>query len=141
MAMTMWAHDRLYLSVLSGLAPTDAEWDHWITMSIERVGRDQRVVVESHNSGPNAKQRKALADAMKNEDVRVAVLTESTVVRGIVTALAWLGVPQRAFPMNGHSQAANYLELSVIELERALEELPRLRLEAGVVELRRASSG
>jgi hypothetical protein len=141
MAMTMWGHDRLYLSVLHGAAPTDPEWDRWITMSLARVGLDQRVIVESHNGGPNAKQRKSLADAMRSEDVRVAVLTGSTVVRGIVTALAWLGIPLRAFPMDAHRQAAKYLELTPAELDRALAELPRLRDEAGLLESRLASQG
>jgi hypothetical protein len=141
MAMTMWGHDRLYLSVLQGAAPTDPEWDRWITMSLARVGLDQRVIVESHNSGPNATQRKSLADAMRNEDVRVAVLTESTLVRGIVTALAWLGIPQRAFPMDGHRQAGKFLELTPDELERALAELPRLRDQAGVNETKQVSRG
>ncbi|HET6332154.1 MAG TPA: hypothetical protein VFG30_03030 [Polyangiales bacterium] len=141
MTISMWAQDRLYLAVLYGDAPTDEEWDRWVTMSVERSGRDQRVIVESHNSGPNAKQRKELADAVRDVELRVAVLTDSAVVRGIVTALAWLGVPQRAFPIGGYWQAANYLELVPAELDRALEELPRLRAEAGFHVLKKASSG
>jgi len=130
----MWSHDRLYLAVLRGAPPTDAEWERWITMGVERSGRDQRVIVESHNSGPNAAQRKAITDAMRNVDVRVAVMTNSAVVRGIVTALAWLGTQQSAFPLNAERQAAGYLGLTPEELQQALEQLPRLRREVGLVD-------
>lgn len=134
MSMAMWSHERLYLAVLRGPPPTDAEWERWIAMSVERLGRDQRVIVESHNNGPNAAQRKAITDAMRNVDVRVAVMTDSGVVRGIVTALAWLGVQQRAFPLHAERQAAIYLGLTSEELEQSLVQLPRLRREVGLVD-------
>jgi hypothetical protein len=60
-------------------------------------------------------------------DYRAAVLTESLVARGIVTALAWLGVPQRAFAVSDHVHAANYLGLTSSELDLILQELPRIR--------------
>jgi hypothetical protein len=136
--MAMWSSERIFVAVLSA-HPTDAEWDRWIEMYLPRKGRDMRVVVESHHSGPDAKQRKKLSDALKGDDCRVAVMTESTFVRGIITALAWLGIPQRGFPVGAHLQAANYLELDERELEQVMRELPRLRREAGVEGLQSAS--
>ena len=110
-------------------------------MGVERVGLDQRALVESHNSGPNAAQRKAITDAMRDVDVRVAVMTNSTVVRGIVTALAWLGTRQQAFPLHGERAAAKYLELTPDEFELALEQMPRLRREVGLAEEDAAERG
>jgi hypothetical protein len=136
--MAIWSSERIFVAVLSS-NPTDSEWDRWIEMYGPRKGREMRVVVEAHNSGPNAKQRKKLSDALKGDDCRVAVMTESTFVRGIITALAWLGIPQRGFPVDAHLQAANYLELEELELEQVMRELPRLRREAGLDGLQSAS--
>jgi hypothetical protein len=131
-AMAMWCSERVYVTVLCGVPPTDEEWDRWIELILRRKGHDVRVLVEAHDTGPDAKQRKTISDALKGEDLRAAVMTESTIARGIVTALAWLGVPQRAFGVNQYAQAANYLELTHAELEQILEVLPRLRRESGL---------
>jgi hypothetical protein len=138
MVMAMWSSDRTYVAVHSTDAPTDAEWNHWIALLTERAGRDRRILVETR-SGPTATQRKALASATKDQDLRFAVLTDSVVVRGIITALAWLGVQHRAFAMDQHRQAAAYLELTSVEFDRVLAELPRLRREAGMEQPRRST--
>jgi hypothetical protein len=126
MAMAIWGVDRVCLAVLYAKPPTDEEWVAWIALLRTRAGQDARVLVETH-SGPNAAQRSALAEATRDLDVRFAILTDSIIVRGIVTALAWLGVPHRAFGTDEHLPAAKYLELTPEELERIVSELPRLR--------------
>lgn len=129
MPMSMWGHERICVAVLSSDAPTDAEWERWIALLRARSGRDCRVFVEPRG-GPTPRQRRELAAATKDEDVRFAVLTDSMVVRGIVTALSWLGVPHHAFALHQHLEAAAYLELTKDELERVEAELPRLRSES-----------
>jgi hypothetical protein len=128
MAMTIWGVDRVCLAVLYAKPPTDEEWTAWIALLRTRAGRDARILVETQ-SGPNAAQRSALVEATRDLDVRFAILTDSIIVRGIVTALAWLGVPHRAFGSDEHLRAAEYLELAPEELERVQRELPRLRQE------------
>jgi hypothetical protein len=100
----------------------------------ERAGYDSRFLVETRGGGPDAKQRKVLAEAMKGEDTRVAVMTDSLLARGILTALAWLGLPQRGFAMDDLRAAGPYLELSSEELRHAADELPRLRSELAFYE-------
>lgn len=131
MAMAMWARDRLYLAVLHGAQPTDEEWERWIALGVQRNGLDQRVLIEARGGGPSAKQRRAIVAANK-ANVRIAVMTESTLVRGIVTAVAWFGVSLRAFPLDAHANAANFLGLTALELDTALEVLPSIRAQAGV---------
>jgi hypothetical protein len=91
MTMAMWAQDRLYIAVLHGGAPTDEEWDRWVGLGVQRNGRDQRVLVEARGGGPTPKQRRAILGANK-ADARIAIITESTFVRGIVTAFSWFGI-------------------------------------------------
>jgi hypothetical protein len=136
MAMATWARDRLYLAVLVGQGPTDDEWNRWIALGGLRAGLDKRVLVEARGGGPSAKQRKEIIATDQAIDVRIAIMTESTFVRGIVTALTWFGISLRAFPLHSHELAAKYLELSADELQIALEVLPRLRAEASTSDKR-----
>lgn len=132
MAMTMWTRDRLYLAVLCGHAPTDDEWNRWIALGVRREPFVKRVLVEAHGGGPTVKQRMAMRGTDLSKNARIAILTESTLARGIVTAVSWFGVSLRAFPIDGHELAAQFLELTVDELKTALEVLPGLRMEAGL---------
>lgn len=136
MTMAMTRSDRVYTLVYGEDPPTDEEWTRCIALFRERAGQDSRFIVETHGGGPDAKQRKVLADAMRNEDTLVAVMTESLVARGILTALAWLGLPQRGFALHDLHAAASYLGLSREELQHAAEDLARMRYELGFYEKR-----
>lgn len=132
MAMAMCRQGRVLLGVHHQCPPTDEEWARWIALALEPSAAGVRTLVESGgNSGPNAKQRKALAEALRGVDIRSAILTESLVVRGIVTAIAWLNVALRAFAPDQQHEAADYLGLDASERAWAFAELPRLRAESG----------
>jgi regulator of extracellular matrix RemA (YlzA/DUF370 family) len=138
MAMAMCKIDRLRIAVHHTSPPTDEQWDRWIALCSEQDG-PIRVVVESHGGAPNAKQRRALSDALAGRDLRSAILSDSIVVRGVVTALAWLGVSLRAFPLHDYPSVAAYLGLSNDELTGAIEQLRSLRKDCGLDEVRVAS--
>jgi hypothetical protein len=126
--MLMSQFDRVAIAVHDAVPPTDEEWDRWMRYYDGRT--EGRALVESYEgAGPNAKQRKVLAERTQGIDLRAAILTDSLVVRGIVTAIAWLGIPQRAFPPGHFQQAGEFLGLTHDELARAIEEINRLRIE------------
>ncbi len=132
--MVMQRHERLILAVNSGADPTIEEWHRWIELGRERWGADARCVIEVHgNIGPNARQRQALAPNVGKVDMRSAILSDSLIVRGLVTAVGWLGVPNRAFATGDLDGAARYLELTSEEHQLALAQLPALRRVAGVL--------
>jgi len=137
MAMAISRTDRVYALVYGEESPTDEEWTHCVALCRERAGRDSRFLVETRGGGPDAKQRRMLAEAMHNEDTRVAVLTDSFVARGILTALAWLGLPQRGFGLQDLRAAGSYLELTQLELSHAASELERLRIMLEIEEIKR----
>jgi hypothetical protein len=118
--------DRVLIAVHDAVPPTDEEWESWLELF---RGRTQALVlVESfHGAGPNAKQRKMLGERMQGIELGAAIMTDSTVTRGIVTALSWLGMPQRAFLPGNYYQAGKYLGLTNDELARAVDELRRLQ--------------
>ena len=48
-------------------------------------------------ASPSATQRKAAADAMKKRQVKAVVITESRLIRGVLTAVGWLGASVGGF--------------------------------------------
>jgi hypothetical protein len=136
MAVTMWCAERLYLLAMGDEPATDAEISRWIDECRPRRGQQVRALVDAGNSNLSPTQRKAIADMAVELrlDYRAAVLTDSILTRGVVTALSWLGATQRAFAPADLAGALLYLELSGTEMEQALRELPRLRVESKVLE-------
>jgi hypothetical protein len=66
-------------------------------------------LVFTDGPGPNAMQRKEVADIVRagKLQTRSAAVSSSMLVRGIVTATSWLGVPVRAFnPTDWHAAFA-----------------------------------
>lgn len=139
--MTSWRCDRVHVVIHDARPPTDDEWESYLAQLRERRDSHPRFFIESYGGGPDAKQRRALAEVVDKDAMRVAVLTDSIVARGILTALAWLGLPQRAFAIGAQREAIAFLELDEDEAERLLEVLPRLRAETGLRDLKRAASG
>lgn len=54
-------------------------------------------------------QRKQVAEVFNRRKVRVAVVTDETISRYIVTAISWLGVDIKAFPWKGLRDAIRHL--------------------------------
>ena len=99
----------------SALSPTNQAWNGHIRLMEQHVPRGGavRTLVKTDGGGPSASQREALNAVTKELDwqMKVAVMTQSVVVRGIITAFAWVGLMKiRAFPMDGHAAALNSLE-------------------------------
>lgn len=138
MAMATCKLDRLTIAVHHSRPPSDEEWNRWVALCAAQEG-PIRVIVESHGGAPNAKQRKTLSDALAGRDLRSAILSDSIVVRGVVTALAWLGISLRAFPLDDYAGLAEYLEIPSDEIKVAIERLRVLRKQCGVDEVRFAS--
>ncbi|MFT3928543.1 MAG: hypothetical protein QM778_38795 [Myxococcales bacterium] len=130
---------RVMVAVHDAAPPTDDEWARWVALVGEPSSPELRLLVETTGQGgPNAKQRKLLAEATHGLDVRCAILSDSLAVRGVITALAWLGLAQRAFVPGDHRGAVDYLGLSPKEYAELLECLPKLRRMCGFMEQRAA---
>lgn len=129
--MAMRRQGRLMVAVHSPEPPTDDEWTRWVGLGLEASTNALRLFVETNGfGGPNAKQRKQLAENLRRFGMRCAIMTSSPVIRGIVTAVAWLNVDLRAFAPGDHAAAASYLQLSAAEAQFLQEVLPGLRAEA-----------
>ena len=82
----------------------------------------------------NSPQRKQVSDALKAApQVAVAVVTDEPIVRGLMTAVSWLGrVDLKAFPWHKVAEAYRHLAPSGISEKEALDlvDAVRRRVEA-----------
>ena len=123
--------------------PDKAEWDGYLAMATtgmktaRSVARFKQLVI-SDGGGPNAAQRKAWVELGKQfgsvSDMRVAIVSNSIAVRGIVTAFHWLGAPQRSFSPDQLEGAFAHLDLSGDVVREICEAIPKLAatVEGGV---------
>ena len=119
--------DGLVLIAHRPEAVPDAEWRGFLDVcdEVQRHYGDLRVLVRTEGrGGPDASQRIAFDDLACTGRVRVGVLTRSRFIRGVCTAIAWLGqVEIRAYGPEQRARAARFLRL---EPRRAPDCLSRL---------------
>ena len=73
-------------------------------------------------------QRKLVSDACIKRQIEVAVLTDEGLVRGLVTAVGWLGVKIKAFPFAKTEDALVHLKLSRPMIEEATRAIVKLKM-------------
>ena len=72
-------------------------------------------------------QRKSASEAIKRRNVPVAVVTDDKLVRGIVTAVSWLGVNIKAFSWGEVRPALKHLQVQQGTEDRSFVGLTNLR--------------
>lgn len=116
--------------------PTDEEWDEYIEFN--RInGHDRGVItrylVVTEGGAPTAAQRKIFHDAItpllkQNPNVmRTAVVTPSTFVRGVISALSVVNPIFRAFSPNEMKEAYAYLGVPSVYIGDIEELIAMLR--------------
>jgi hypothetical protein len=119
--------DLLVSFFAAGPIPRDVWQDYCDTIasaSVERVLATSIGLVEV-----DAVQRKQVNEALKLDPiVRVAVVTDEPLVRGLMTATGWLGrVDVRAFPWHRLSDAFRHLEPRGVDEKQALDLVDTIR--------------
>jgi hypothetical protein len=114
------AYDRIRSLIVAvhGREPaTDPEWESYIAFIASHVANfpSPRLLVVTAGGAPTPLQRRQLMQATSTAmpDVRAAILTSSTFVRGIVTAMSILEPQYRAFSPDSMEDALRYLQLPV----------------------------
>jgi hypothetical protein len=105
--------------------PTSEEWDAYIAACRQLGRRIKRVLVLTAGGSLNARQRKEV-EALFGK-VPIAVLTDSIVARGAVTALSWFNVPIAAFPPSQVERALDHLQVPAVERAEVVAVLNRAR--------------
>jgi hypothetical protein len=119
--------DDLYIVVHPAADPAPEHWTPMIDDVIGLRGRLTGCLVVAGNIKLDARQRSQLAEALRDQKIRVAVLISSPVSRGIVTALGWLVGGYRAFEMSRLEDAIDYLGISVARSDRVRVTVAEMR--------------
>ncbi len=107
---------NLVVLVHASAPPADAEFDEYIEFLAKQATPRTRILVFSRGGSPNAVQRKKVAevgDKYYGGDTPTAVMTDSPVARGAVTAITWLLSKNKmaAFPLDKLEDALAFLQI------------------------------
>ena len=84
------------LAVKSDAAPLDEDFEQ-VTSDLAAQPQLMAIVVRPRGSPPGARQRASMQELISKRSLRMAVLTDSKVLRGVCTALRWFGLPVESF--------------------------------------------
>lgn len=135
--MSFRREGRVLVIVHGRHSPTDLEWATFLKEMQTYGARQQlRVVTYSYGGGPDGKQRKIATDLNKDparhDYVMVALLTSSSIMRGMGAALSWFLRNLKVFGLDGDVEAFKYLGLTPAESTFALTARRQLERELGV---------
>jgi hypothetical protein len=102
--------DHVMVIVHADMPPSDGDWSRMIV--VRNANREKirgNLVVAPPRASINAAQRADVAQFMKETGTRVAVITDSALIRGVARAVGFLGLHVRAFSPAELASAFNYL--------------------------------
>ncbi len=106
--------------------PSDAEWKEYVDGVESLELETARSIVITDGGAPSAQQRKRLNDVLGGRQPEGVVISPSTFVRGVVTALSWFNPGLKAYPPEDFDKACQYLRLSPTEIEEIWLTIDRL---------------
>jgi hypothetical protein len=119
-----------HVAVHGALPPSDEEWKAYLHHITAHLGEIKGVIVNTEGAGPNATQRGFATEHWKAYDggPRMSIMTMSTFVRGMVTALSWfLGQTVKAFPIDDYDGAGAHIGLEQRQIDLVRMAVIRLR--------------
>ncbi len=110
--------------------PDAADWQAYLAAarSILKGYEQPRVLVYTLGGNPSTAQRGELNKINEGLSPRVAVMLNSRVARGTVTALSWFNPSIKAFALDELERAMKHLDLSDASAARVIETVERLKL-------------
>ena len=121
--------ERIFVVAQGEEAPSLDDWEQCVRALDAELAELKGVLLFSAGGGMNAKQREQMAELVKRGRLRVAVLTNSKIVRGAVTAMSWFEIPIEAFDCNDESRALDYLLVEAEARTSVLTALSELMLQ------------
>jgi hypothetical protein len=109
--------------VVSERPLTDAEWEEQVRIALAWVPQTSGVIVVTEGSGLTSKQRSMYAKHQSLLSQPTAIVSSSAVMRGIVTAMSWLGAKHQAFSPQRMDLAFEFLGVPPATRQRVLREI------------------
>ena len=133
--MPTMVHERstdLFVVIHPNRPPAD---DEWMTYLRSWSGHDMsrmRTLVFTDGGGPSASQRRLATEALGGKESLTAVVSSSSMVRGVVTALSWFNPKIKSFSPDEAQRAFEYLRIVAPEdIARTWILVERLRAKLG----------
>lgn len=121
------------LAVHGKLNPSVADWNAYCALTAACLTpHDVQGITVTVGAGPNARQRNQVSTIHKQigvpADAKGCVITDSALVRGVVTAFTWAGVVKRirAFPLRDLFKGFEYVSIDQSEHMNILSVLQKL---------------
>jgi hypothetical protein len=104
-----WGYaEKMLVVVHAPVEPATKDWNEF--MEEVRTHVDIRgVMILANNSRLTPIQRAEIKGWYQEHKVRGALVTDSMMMRGIVTAMNWFGIEAKAFPSDGLDAAMEYI--------------------------------
>jgi hypothetical protein len=108
--------------------PTNPEWGKFLSALSESRPEFEhlKVLIVTDGGGPNAEQRKHLAETLGGRSVRVAVVSDSIKVRFVASMIALFHKEHRSFLKSEFRRACNHLGMTPREIEMAQDALEEM---------------
>lgn len=113
--------------VQAGQVPSPEEWGEVMRRVEERLPQLRSVLVFTTGGGLKPSQREHVERVSRTAGLRVAVMTDSSFSRGVVTALSWFRVQIKAFEPADWDGACDHLRLVLPDRPHLREALEKLR--------------
>ncbi|WP_181197792.1 STAS/SEC14 domain-containing protein [Enhygromyxa salina] len=122
--------DDVHLAVHGPDDPDATDWEGYLgaARKILETYETPRVLVYTLGGGPSGTQRSMLNKINEGLSPRVAVMLESRMARGTVTALSWFNPSIKAFSLTEIDKALAHLELTGDVAGRVKRQLDRLKI-------------
>ncbi len=117
----------IMITIHTDRPPSDSEWREYIDSLRGRDLRALRSIVCTDGGAPTSKQRKDLNDFLGGVEVNGIVVSDSFVVRGVVTALSWYNPRIKAFTPEKIEEGLDYLHILPEEQEAIWEAMEEMR--------------
>ena len=109
----------------TGSVPTE-RWSEFIS-ALDSGKLTHILSMSSGDFQIDSLQRKTAADIVKARKFRCAVVVDSVITRGVLTALGWIGVQLKSFPPSQTRDALEYLAVPGRSVDDLMETITRLR--------------
>jgi hypothetical protein len=121
-----WGYSgSILLVVHAPMVPASADWSEFMAEVRTHAGI-RGVVIFANNSRLTPLQRAEIQSWYEEHKVRGALVTDSVMMRGIVTAMNWFGVDMRAFSPDNTDDAMDFVKVPVSGKAEALLLLRKL---------------
>lgn len=105
--------DVLISLTTAGLIPDD-QWKGWLKALQSKPVR-KCIGATFGATEITSLMRKEASETSKQRGIKVAVVTDESLVRGIVTAASWLGAPINSFSWANFDDATKWLDVPAVQ--------------------------